>query len=303
MPVMDTLRLFCDVARLRSVSKAAKAHGVTQSAASQRLSRLEARLGVQLVDRSVRPLALTPAGETLAREGRDIVERYDELERRVSRIRRHEAVGNVTVDAIYSAGIDLLNHVKESFERDHPGVHVTVQYKQPEEVYEAVRADQCDMGIVSYPQTWRDVAVIPLRDERMVVVCAPSHALARRKKIVPSELADHALIAFVPALPVSRAIRRYLRDHGVTPTIAGEFDNIDTIKNAVTVTNDVAILPRRTVMREVSAGTLAAVDLEPRLDRPIGIIHRKRRAFTPAAQAFIDHLLQLAGPDSDPGSE
>ncbi|MCC7205272.1 MAG: LysR family transcriptional regulator, partial [Phycisphaeraceae bacterium] len=65
---MQSLRLFCDVAGHRSFSLAAKKHGITQSAVSQRVGQLEKRLGVTLLDRSVRPLALTPAGELFLRE-------------------------------------------------------------------------------------------------------------------------------------------------------------------------------------------------------------------------------------------
>ena len=95
-----------------------------------------------------------------------------------------------------------------------------------------------------------------------------------------------------------------LRDAGAQPTVTSEFDNIDTVKAAVAVTNQFAILPKRTAMRDVKAGTLAVIELEPELSRPIGIIYRKRRAsggsvFTPAAQAFADYLIEHAGPSVD----
>src|ERR1043165_3129716 len=103
---MQALRLFVEVARHQSFSRAADEFGITQSAVSQRISQLEKKLGVTLIDRSVRPLALTPAGEAFYHEGRELVEQYDALERRVSRL-RPRVEGPVNVDAIYSAGIDL----------------------------------------------------------------------------------------------------------------------------------------------------------------------------------------------------
>ncbi len=305
---MQTLRLFCDVARHQSFSRAAAENGITQSAASQRIGQLERKLRVTLIDRSIRPLALTPAGEIFLHEAREIVDRYDQLERRLSQIRPH-LEGSVHVDAIYSAGIDLLNTLQESFETLYPDVSITVHYKQPEEVYQGVRQELCDFGIVSFPRTWRDVSVIPLRDEPMVVVCAPGHPLAGRRKVKAGDLDGLEMAAFESGLPVGRRIRKYLRDHEATPEITSEFDNIDTIKAAVAVTNQFAILPRRTVSREVQAGTLSVVDLEPALARPIGIIHRRRKSvtggarpasgFAPAVQAFIDYLLEHAGPSVD----
>ncbi|MCC7145724.1 MAG: LysR family transcriptional regulator [Phycisphaeraceae bacterium] len=295
---MQSLRLFCDVAGHRSFSEAARKHGITQSAASQRVGQMEKRLGVTLFDRSVRPLALTPAGELYLRECQELVERYDRLEARLGSLRPQPS-GEVTVGAIYSAGIDLLNHVQEAFEQTQPQVRVSVEYKQHDAIYQAVRERQCDLGILSYPAHHRDLAVIPLRDEVMAVVCAPEHPLARRQTVQAGELGAWEMVGFEPWLPVAKRIRRYLKDHSVEPRIDKVFDNVDTIKGAVAMTGELAILPRRTVLREAAAGTLAVVALEPQLLRPLGIVCRKKNGLKPAAQAFVDFLLEHAGPQSD----
>ena len=305
---MFTLRLYCDVASQRSFSAAAVKHDITQSAASQRVGQLEKQLGITLIDRSVRPLSLTPAGEIFYTEARELIQRYDRLTQRLTKMAGADGVdsdlrGEVVVDAIYSAGIDLLNHLKDEFEATRPRVTVTIDYKRPEEVYDAVSHQRCDLGILSYPQRWRDVEVIPLRDERMCVACSPDHPLASRVMVRASQLGDWEMATFVAELPAGRAIRRYLREQDVEPTIASVFDNIDTIKAAIEVTDQIAILPRRTMARELEAGTLKAITLEPRLVRPMGIILPKRSrgvgTFSPAAQAFVDYLLQHAGPEAE----
>jgi len=298
---MQTLKLYCDVARHRSISLAAAEHGITQSAVSQRISQLEKRLGVALLDRSVRPLKLTTAGLAYLNGCLDLLDRCDRLEQDVSRMR--QMAGHLRVDAIYSAGIDLLNHIRQRFAEEHPDITVTVNYKRPEQVHAEVREGRCDLGIISYPNRWRGVAVIPLRNERMVVVCPPDHPLARQSTVRPDQLAPWPMVTFESQLPVGQHIRKYLRDHGVTPNVDNVFDNIDTIKSAMTVTDRVAILPRRTVLREVEAAALAAVPLEPALERPLGIIHTRRGAnghgFSSAVQAFVDFLIEHAGPEAD----
>jgi DNA-binding transcriptional LysR family regulator len=298
---MQTIRLFCDVARYHSFSKAAAEHKITQSAASQRISALEKRLGVTLLDRSVRPLALTAAGELFLNEGLGLIERYERLEHRVSQLGVGPS-GHVHVQSIYSAGIDLLNQVHDQFEHKYPRVQIDIQYARPDEVYDSVRDERCDLGILSYPQRWRDVGVIPLRDEVMAVICRPGHELARRKQVHASELDRYLMAGFEADLPVARSIKRFLREHGSAPRVTSAFDNIDTIKNAVAVTDCFSILPRRTVEREVVAGQLVALMLEPRLIRPLGVIYHRRngsaRQFTPAVQSFVDFLVDQAGADS-----
>ena len=302
---MHSLRLFCDVAALRSFSKAADLHGITQSAVSQRVQQLEEKLGVELLDRSVRPPALTAAGALYAREARELVERYDDLTRRVAAMNGEPEpaalAGEVVVAAIYSAGIDLLQALEEDFVARHPGVEIRIDYKRPEDVDRAVRSGTCDFGIVSYPRRWRGVEVRPLRDERMSVVCPPHHRLALRREVKAAELDGLAMMSFDAQLPVARHIKRYLREHGATPEITQEVDNIDTLKSLLELSDEYAILPRRTVLREADAGTLVVVELEPALHRPLGIISARRAGLDAAAQSFQDFLVERADPDAQRG--
>jgi DNA-binding transcriptional LysR family regulator len=235
---------------------------------------------------------------------REILDRYDRLEHRLASW-ESELSGEVAVIAIYSAGIDLLNEVQAAFESRHPQVRVQVAYAHHERIYQSVRGGRADLGILSFPAQSRDLTIVPLRDEEMVVVTRGGHALVRRHgpgPIEAGELAGVPMAAFEPALPVARHIRRYFKDHGVSPRIASTFDNVDTIKSAVEVTDHAALLPRRTVLREVAAGTLAAIELHPPLTRPMGIVRRRGNGSggpSRAAQALIDFLLRHTGSHGD----
>ncbi len=307
---MQTLRLFYDVTRFRSFSRAAVEHGITQSAASQRIGQLEKRLGVRLIDRSIRPLALTPAGEVFLTGCRDVVERYEQLEHKVTQF-RPQLESRVQVQAIYSAGIELLTKVKDAMAEKHPRVSISFKYTRPDEVHEAVRKGMCDVGIVSYPERWRDVASIRLADELMVGVCRAGHELGKNEVVKPEVFEKYPMVSFEQSLPVGRRIKRYLRENGSNPKIVNTFDNVDTIKGAVGVTDQVSILPERLVRREVEAGTLSAVKMDPPLSRQMGVIYRKRNqggrgdqmTMTLAVEAFIKTLLEFAGPESVAGYE
>ena len=73
--------------------------------------------------------------------------------------------------------------------------------------------------------------------------------------------------------------------------IAMEFDNIETIKHAITLQSGVSILPEPSVLREVESGILAAIPTDmPELVRPIGIIHRRQKLLTPTAQTLLEFL-------------
>ena len=74
-----------------------------------------------------------------------------------------------------------------------------------------------------------------------------------------------------------------------------EFDNIETIKQAITIAAGVSILPRNTVQKEVGIRTLATAALDiPDLVRPVGIIHRRQKPLTPTASRFVELLTEAA---------
>ena len=298
---MQTIRLFVEVARCRSFSKAAAVFGISQSAASQRIGQLERRLGVKLIDRSVRPFELTQAGELYLVGASDTLSRFDKMEREVSSmgLTAERVEGAVRVAAIYSAGIDLLSQLRDRFVAERPGVNVELRYLKPDQVHQAVLDQQADIGIVSFPDRFGKVSVLPLREETMAVVCGPGHALAGRKTVAAEELSAYEMAGFDADLPIARQLQRYLKDHGASPVISNRFDNMDTLKSAVEVTDRFTILPVRCVRREVDAGSLRAVRLTPKLTRPIGVLTRSGTAeLAPAPRAFLDQLMRLAGPDA-----
>ena len=291
---MQGLRIFCDVADLRSFSRAAELHGITQSAVSQRIHHLEERLGTKLLDRAKRPFVLTPAGEAVSREGRELVARYDALARSVARL-DPERGGSVRVHAIYSAGIALLNQLRTEFQRRRPELEVQIEYEPPAAVAESVRTGRCDFGIVSYPEQWPGLQSRSLREEPMCLACGVHHELAGQERVRAADLDGRELIHFTHELPAARHIRSYLVENGADAVLAQRLDNIDTFKSMLQATDYAAILPLRTFLAEARAGLLAAVPLEPSLERPMGIVHARRR-LRPAAQDFASFLVENAGP-------
>lgn len=289
------LKLFRDIASTRSVSKGAELSGVSQSAASQMLKSLEHALGVKLLDSSTRPLTITEPGRLYLDLCRDVLRRREAFQADLDQL-LHEVEGTVRVASIYSVGVSEMSELEREFSSRQPGAKLTVEYLRPEKVYDAVVSDRVDIGLISYPESTREVKVIDWRQEEMVVAASADHRLARRKSISILELEGLDFIGFDEDLPIRQEIDRYLADRGVTVNVTLHFDNLQTLKEAVAETQAVSILPGRVLRNEVAMGRLVAIRIEaPGLYRPLGIIHRKKKHFHPAAQAFLD-LLQQAAP-------
>jgi DNA-binding transcriptional LysR family regulator len=291
---LDALEIFCNVARTRSFSEGARRSGITQSAASQRVRSLEEELGVQLVDRSTRPLRLTAAGRAYYEGCVRILDRYERLLQGVVG-EAHRPRGQLEMAAIYSSDRAFLKEVRERMQACHPGVSVHVTFLHPQEVHDAVRAGRADLGILSYPDRWPDLAALPLRDEEMAVVCHPTHPLAAAERVTPRELESHALVGFNPSLPIARDILAFLRRHGTQPRVTQTFDNIDSIKASLAGPAEAAVLPARTARPEADRGELVAIPLDPVLTRPLAVVHRRDREFSPALEALVGCLLGQDG--------
>ena len=266
---------------------------VSQSAATQSVHRLERHFGVQLVDRTKRPFVLTPEGQATYEGFREVLELYDSVEAHVRSLRM-EISGLVRVAAIYSVGLHDMSRCMQDFMRRFPKAKVRLEYLRPNKVYGAVLNGEVDLGIVSYPTPSPDLNVIPLRLEPMVVVCPPGHALAVRKSITAEHLHGMDFVAFDRDLIIRKEIDRYLRQRSLSIRVVMEFDNIETIKQAVQIGAGISILPEPTVRDELQSQTLAAIRLvSPELLRPIGIIHRQRKVFTPTAAKFVELLQKV----------
>jgi DNA-binding transcriptional LysR family regulator len=292
---LDHLQLFRDIAHSRSISKGAQLNEVSQSAASQHLQELERQLGVPLVDRRTRPLTLTQAGRLYHEFCRDVLRLRREFNVALE-AQKGEVRGEVRVASIYSVGLSEMTCLESEFSRRWPEAKLSVEYLRPEKVYEAVEAETVDLGLVSYPEPSKEVKVTSWRDERMVVAVNPSHSLAGRAVVAPAELAGLAFVGFDQDLPIARHVRQFLRESGVEVDQVLHFDNIQTMKEAVTLGSGLSILPERILQADVEQGRLRAIALEPGLSRPLGILQLRRKKLNRVTQSFLNLLLEMPGP-------
>lgn len=297
---LDHLQLFRDIAQTRSISRAAALNAVSQSAASQHLQELERQLDTQLVDRSVRPLQLTPAGRLYQEYCREVLRLRQQFDVELEGL-KGQVEGLCRVASIYSVGFSEMSSLEALFSSRFPDAELRVEYLRPEKVYEAVLNDRADLGIVSYPEPTKDVKVTHWREERMVVALSPEHPLSARAVIRAADLQDQDFVGFDDELPISKEVKRFLRDAGIEVKQVLHFDNIQSMKEAVATRQGLSILPEPILQRDIEQGLLTAVPLEaPGLKRPLGILQLRRKKLNRATQSFL-HLL-TEGPASAAGA-
>ncbi len=287
---LKSLKIFCDIISRRSFSKAATDNGISQSGASQLVGQLEHQLGVQLIERSKRPLVPTREGQAFYDGCRKIIASYDALEDAV-RTLHDEVAGRVRVAAIYSVGLHHMSRYVQDFMSRHPKANVRLEYLHPDRVLESVEQGQADVGIVSYPRSSRSIEAEPWREETIVLACAPTNSFAGRVQMSLNELHGQRMVGFDSDLVIRHELDRAIAAHNAEPNVVMEFDNIETIKRAVEIDAGVALLPEPTVGRELAAGTLCMVRLVgEELIRPLGIIRARGTPLAPTVERFIELL-------------
>jgi DNA-binding transcriptional LysR family regulator len=288
---IETLKTFCDLIETGSFSKAAALNFVSQSAVSQQVKSLEQRFDARLIERGQRKgVTPTEAGKIFYEECKEILERFRALEERM-RVKSAAIAGSVKVATVYSIGLHELPPYVTRFIRAHPQVKVHIEYSRTDKVYDACLNNTIDFGIVALPLRRPNLAVIPFREDKLVIVCNPEHKLARRGRVSVNALAGEDFIAFERDIPTRKTIDRILKQHKVDVNYVMEFDNIETIKRSVEVGIGVSILPETAVANEVRNKQLVALNFaEGVFTRPIGIIHRRGKVFSAAAREFVNML-------------
>ncbi len=287
---IETLKIFCDVVDNQSFSLAASQNSITQSAVSQQIRGLEERYGKRLLERkrgSVRP---TTAGEILHRAGREIVHLFNETEAQIQGL-SNIVTGSVRVAAVHSVALYELSEPLKAYFADFPYVDFHIDYGRSSHIYEQVLRGNIDLGIVAYPTARAQITVLDFVTDRLVVVCAPDHAIADSQKIALGGLDGEKFVGFEKGIPTRLALDRLFADKQISVQYVAELDNIEMVKRLVEVGAGIAIIPEKSCRNEVQAGTLARVELTgPGVTRPIGIIHRTGKHFSPAADKFIEYL-------------
>jgi DNA-binding transcriptional LysR family regulator len=287
---IESLKVFCDLAETESFTKAAQINSVTQSAVSQQISSLERQFKSLLIERSKKKFRLTREGQVLYDFSKQIIQTYDGLHSRLQEI-KDIISGTIRLATIYSIGLhDLPPYIKK-FLKEYPTVHVHVEYRRANQVYDDVLGNVVDLGLVAYPSRDPKLEVVPLRKDPLVLICHPQHSLARAKSVKLKTIAGQKFIGFEPDIPTRKALDKILKESGVEVQHVMEFDNIETVKRAVEIDAGVSIVPQGTINQEVAKQTLTSLPIEDgEFYRPLAAIYKKNKVLSPAMKQFLTIL-------------
>ncbi len=268
---------------------------LSQSAVSRQILLLEEELQEQLFLRVSGKIRITPAGTTLLALSRRVFEEIEEARSSILESRQTlggtlRLVGGMTV-CLY-----VFPPLLKEFRRAHPGVEVKLTPGATPRLVRQLRTGSADLGLVTLPVEDSNLATEPVLKEELLLVTAPQHPLARKKRIIPQDLVRQPFVLFEAGSNSRRTIEDFFSREQIAPTVVTETENVEIIKALVRIRMGISIVPYQAVAREVRAGQLfcSRIAGQP-LFRETGWVY-PRSSRLPRAVEEMKRLLEVVRP-------
>lgn len=236
------LEMFRAVAEEGSFTRAARRLNVSQSAVSRQLQLLEGELGGSLLHRSPKGITLTAQGELLLRTAnrvhRDIREALWEISE-TQKLKR----GRLSIAGGMTACIYILPKLLKQFRTLHSDVDLMVTSGSADTILALLRNHRVDLALLTLPIAGKDLEVLPVLREELVVVTAPKHLLAKQRIINPRSLARYPLVLFEPGSNTRRVIDQFFVSQDIPMNVAMETESVEIIKAMVASGLGITLIP------------------------------------------------------------
>ena len=280
------LEVFLSVARFQSVSHAAKALSMSQSATSGSLADLERQFNVQLFDRVGKRLALNDLGRALRPQAEATLEQASELQRA---LQTHNQVGRLRLGATLTIGNYLVVPLMARFLRAHAGAAVTLAVANTAEIARQVENFEIDVGLVEGELEHPDLEVTAWRNDQLVVFCSPQHPLARKRSLSDKDLEASPWIAREKGSGTRQAFERAMQ--GLLPRldITLELQHTEAIKSAVEAGLGLGCVSGMALQHEFARGSLRACRVPQRdFHRQYYFVLHKNKHRGAAVERWLD---------------
>jgi len=284
------LQVFHAVAKHLSFTKAAEALFMTQPAVTFQIKQLEEHFNTRLFERGHGQISLTEAGRVVFDYAERILGLSNELDARLKDM-TGQVTGPLLIGASMTIAEYLLPQVLGEFNARYPGVVPRLLVANSETVQNQVAEHTLDIGFIESDSLLPSLVTEILCEDELLVVCAPSHPLAKLTSIAPGLLAQHAYISREPGSGTREVSDHYLQKIGILPDSLQpvmELGSPEALKGLVATGRGFAIMSRATVIKETQLGQLVGVPLAPRLVRNLALVYSKQKFYSKLVSNFVE---------------
>lgn len=286
------LRVFSEVARHLSFSKAAQALHLTPPAVTMQVKELEADVGLPLFDRSGRIVSLTTPGEYMLVYARRMLATLKDAEDAAARLKHVEA-GTLTIGMVSTAKYFLPRLLAE-FRREHEGVEIRLAEGNREKLVQMLQGNEVDVAVMGRPPRELATRAEPFAAHPHVFVAPVDHPLVKEGGSPTVEsLRPWGFIVREQGSGTRAALEKFLEEARLEPRIDMEMGSNETIKQAVMAGMGISFLSLHTLQLELDNRLLALLHVEGSpVVRAWNVVHTLSKVLSPAAEAFRYFVLE-----------
>ncbi|MDB5891312.1 MAG: LysR family transcriptional regulator [Polaromonas sp.] len=290
---LPDLRAFVAVAKLGSFRAAAEELHISQPALSRRVEKLEGALGVRLFHRTTRKVDMTTVGREFSHRASELLNSLEQSLMGIRDVAAHVS-GEVTIACIPSAVRYFLPGILKAYHARFPQIMVRIVDQGANEVLTTLLRNEADFGLNYIGAQEPDLEFEPILTEPFVVACQLEHPLAHRRKVTWSELAEHDYMSVT-----KDSGNRFLLDLALTsnpnrPRWYCEAQHVSTLVSLVEAGMGVAAVPRLSMPPDGHSVLVSVPLVDPVITRTVGLIRRRGRPLSPAAQQLYEQMAALA---------
>ncbi len=288
------LRVFVAVARHLSFARAAEELALTGPAVSMQIRELEDQVGVPLLERTSRSVALTRVGQEVLAHAYKVLAAVRDVQDMVASVRALES-GTLDVAMVDTASY-FVPRLLAMFREGHPGVDLRLRVASNRtHIVHLLQQGEVELAIMGRPAQDADVTAQAFAPNPLVLVTAAHHPLARLKRtsrVEAAALAQEHFIVREAASGTRMALEEYVARHATKAASLMEMSSNEAIKQAVMAGMGISILPLHTIGMELQQRLLAVPPAEGLpLVRHWHLLHKAEKILSPAAEAFQGFVL------------
>lgn len=286
------LRCLVVLADERQFTRAAQRLGIAQPALSQQIRRLEAEMGLPLVDRTTRSVQLTAAGTKLAGHARRMLQEADLAVAELQDLRGLRA-GRLAVGASHTIGALGLSDLLAEFHRRYPAVELRVQDDVSLELAAAVGRGELDIVFITMPGDGLALESHLVSHEALTCIVPPGHRLAGRRTLTMGDVAAETFVVFRRGATIRRRVDEAAEAAGFSPRVLFETNSVTRMGSLVAAGLGIAVLPASDAARFASSVVVVPFE-SPALAHAVYVSWSARRRRSPAARAFAALVFEVA---------
>ena len=287
------IRVFAAVARHLSFTRAARELHLTQPAVSQQMRLLEQEVGMPLIEQIGRKIRLAPAGVELLQYAHQVTELLREAGEAIAAMRGLKRgllkLGAVSTTKYFAPAL------LSAFTPQYPEVTVKFTVGNRGEIVRLLGANELDLVIMGRPPVELATAATPFAPHPLVIIAAPGHPLAGRRRIPLEALAEESFIVREEGSGTRASMERLFSEQRVPFRTLMEMSSNETIKQAVMAGMGLSFISAHTIGLEIDAGRLTVLDVVGLpVMREWYVIQLQEKRLPPIAAAFRAFMLEHA---------